>query len=310
MSPSATRSAASVTVRIGLVSRFATHTITRLIRISAIRPTTNSVVCRLLTGASTSDCGTDVRKLQPAASIFDHVRTTSLPVNGSLVSIWPLLPAAIESATCLSSALPVFCGELGEADLAGLRLVRAGDQDALGRGGERVPRLVELHLADLAVDQRERVGRAGVADDLAAALDGRLVGHVHRALVGGRLLDARHRGLDEGLGAREAVLAGGDGDACPSRRARRSAGTSRPGACRAGRRRPRRCRTCSAADRRRRRRRCPWPRSAARSCRRWRRRGCCWWTGSARRCWRCSARRRRRQSTLADSTAVRWLSSA
>ena len=49
-----------------------------------------------------------MRKLQPAASIFDHVRMTSLPVNGSLVSIWPLLPAAIESATCLSSALPVF----------------------------------------------------------------------------------------------------------------------------------------------------------------------------------------------------------
>ena len=79
-------------------------------------------------------------------------------------------------------------GELGEADLAGLRLVRAGDQDALGRGGERVAGLVELQLAHLAVDQRERVGRAGVADDLAAALDGRLVGHVHRALVGGGLL--------------------------------------------------------------------------------------------------------------------------
>ena len=37
-----------------------------------------------------------MRKLQPAASIFDHVRTTSLPVHGSLVSIWPLLPAAID----------------------------------------------------------------------------------------------------------------------------------------------------------------------------------------------------------------------
>ena len=32
----------------------------------------------------------------------------SLPVNGSLVSIWPSLPAAIESATCLSSGL-FFC---------------------------------------------------------------------------------------------------------------------------------------------------------------------------------------------------------
>ena len=42
----------------------------------------------------------------PARAVdLDHVRTMSLPVNGSSVSIWPFLPAAIESATCLSSAL-------------------------------------------------------------------------------------------------------------------------------------------------------------------------------------------------------------
>ena len=64
------------------------------------RPMTNSAVCMLLTGASTSETGTAVRKLQPALSIVDQVRTMSLPVNGSLVSIWPSLPAAIESAMC------------------------------------------------------------------------------------------------------------------------------------------------------------------------------------------------------------------
>ncbi len=61
------------------------------------------MVCRLLTGASTSETGTAVRKLQPAASTFDQVRTTSLPLHGSLVSIWPLWPAATERATCASS---------------------------------------------------------------------------------------------------------------------------------------------------------------------------------------------------------------
>jgi hypothetical protein len=94
-----------VTTWIGFVSRFETSRIASETSASRISPTSSSVVRSECTGARTSLTGTEVRKLQPAASTFDQVSTTSLPVNGSFVSTWPLRPAAIDSATALSSAL-------------------------------------------------------------------------------------------------------------------------------------------------------------------------------------------------------------